>query len=238
MNIQVSHGGLLVDETALTIGVDVRSSLLYDKPSSRRTESMHEQPGSAGYQASMQTKSDEVLITLFQSGDASVFRTLVQRYQEKIRNLLYSIFRDPDVVEDLAQEVFIKAYQGLANFRYESSFYTWLYRIAVNKGRDELRKRKIRRFFSFQRLDEGIAEELEARIAVDPVNRDDEELVAMGLKMLPEKFRTAVVLKDIDGLSYEEIADVMQCEIGTVKSRLSRARTMLRKKLKPLLEEV
>jgi RNA polymerase sigma-70 factor (ECF subfamily) len=181
---------------------------------------------------------DEALITTFQSGDLDVYRYLVERYQERIRNLLFSIFRDRDFIDDLAQEVFIKAYQALPHFRFEASFYTWLYRIAVNKSRDELRKKKTRRFFSFQTLDEGIEKELNVRLSVQPENRDTQELVAMGLKTLPEKFRTAVVLKDIEGLSYEEIAEVMQCELGTVKSRISRARAMLRKALKPLMEEV
>jgi RNA polymerase sigma-70 factor (ECF subfamily) len=152
--------------------------------------------------------------------------------------LLFSIFHDRDFIDDLAQEVFIKAYQALPRFRFEASFYTWLYRIAVNKSRDELRKKKARRFFSFQTLDEGIERELNVRLSVPPENRDVQELVAMGLQTLPEKFRTAVVLKDIEGLAYEEIAEVMQCELGTVKSRISRARAMLRKALKPLMEEV
>jgi RNA polymerase sigma-70 factor, ECF subfamily len=182
--------------------------------------------------------NDEALIAAFQSGDRDVYRILVERYQERIRNLLFSIFHDRDFIDDLAQEVFIKAYQALPNFRFEASFYTWLYRIAVNKSRDELRKKKIRRFFSFQTLDEGIEGEINLRLSVPPENRDNQEIVAMGLKTLPEKFRTAVVLKDIDGLSYEEIAEVMQCELGTVKSRISRARAMLRKTIKPLLEEV
>lgn len=181
---------------------------------------------------------DEVLINAFQSGDIDVYRFLVERYQERIRNLLFSIFHDRDFIDDLAQEVFIKAYQALPHFRFEASFYTWLYRIAVNKSRDELRKKKARRFFSFQTLDEGIEKELNVRLSVPPENRDTQELVAMGLQTLPEKFRTAVVLKDIEGLSYEEIAEVMQCELGTVKSRISRARAMLRKALKPLMEEV
>ena len=181
---------------------------------------------------------DEALINAFQSGDIDVYRFLVERYQERIRNLLFSIFHDRDFIDDLAQEVFIKAYQALPHFRFEASFYTWLYRIAVNKSRDELRKKKARRFFSFQTLDEGIEKELNFRLSVPPENRDTQELVAMGLQTLPEKFRTAVVLKDIEGLSYEEIAEVMQCQLGTVKSRISRARAMLRKALKPLMEEV
>jgi RNA polymerase sigma-70 factor (ECF subfamily) len=182
--------------------------------------------------------NDEELITAFQSGDRDVYRILVERHQERIRNLLFSIFHDRDFIDDLAQEVFIKAYQALPNFRFEASFYTWLYRIAVNKSRDELRKKKLRRFFSFQTLDEGIEQDLHSRLSVQPENRDTQELVALGLQVLPEKFRTAVVLKDIEGLSYEEIADVMRCKLGTVKSRISRARAMLRKALKPLLEEV
>jgi len=181
--------------------------------------------------------SDEELITIFQGGTRDVYRVLVERHQERIRNLLYSIFHDRDLIDDLAQEVFIKAYQALPHFRFEASFYTWLYRIAVNKGRDELRKKKLRRFFSFQTLDEGTMTEINLRLSTPPENRDTQELIGLGLQTLPEKFRTAVVLKDIEGLSYEEIAEVMQCELGTVKSRISRARSMLRKALLPLLEE-
>jgi RNA polymerase sigma-70 factor, ECF subfamily len=182
--------------------------------------------------------NDDALITAFQGGDRDVYRILVERHQERIRNLLFSIFHDRNFIDDLAQEVFIKAYQALPNFRFEASFYTWLYRIAVNKSRDELRKKKIRRFFSFQTLDEGIEKEIHAQLSVAPENKDLQEIIALGLQTLPEKFRTAVILKDIDGLSYDEIAEVMQCELGTVKSRISRARAMLRKSLKPILEEV
>jgi RNA polymerase sigma-70 factor (ECF subfamily) len=181
---------------------------------------------------------DNALISLFQGGNHDVFRILVERHQERIRNLLFSIFHSREFIDDIAQEVFIKAYQALPRFRFEASFYTWLYRIAVNKSRDELRKKKIHRFFSFQTLDEGIEHDLQNRMAVQPENRDVQELIGLGLRTLPDKFRIAVVLKDIDGLSYEEIAKVMHCELGTVKSRISRARTMLRKALKPLLEEV
>ena len=185
----------------------------------------------------LEGKSDEVLVSLFQAGESGVFRLLVERHQEQIRNLLYSIFHEPATIDDLAQEVFIKAFEGLGRFRFESSFYTWLYRIAVNRSRDELRKRKVRRFLSFQTLDESEDQELRERTSVEPITTETQELVEKGLKALPEKFRLPVILKDLDGLSYEEIAEVLQCELGTVKSRLSRGRSMLRTILKPLLEE-
>lgn len=182
-------------------------------------------------------KSDEVIITLFQSGDKDVFRILVERYQDKVRNLIYSIFHEPSILDDLSQEVFLKVYEALPNFRFESSFYTWLYRITVNRSRDELRKRKVRRFFPFQSLDESSSKEVEDKTRVEPHSSEVHDLITNGLKALPEKFRIPIILKDIDGMSYEEIAEIMECEIGTVKSRLSRGRTMLRNVLRPLLEE-
>jgi RNA polymerase sigma-70 factor, ECF subfamily len=185
----------------------------------------------------LSAKSDEVLITLVHQGEHAAFRILVERYQERIRNLIYSIFHQTEVVDDLSQDVFIKAYEALPQFRFQSSFYTWLYRIAVNKSRDELRKRKVRRWFSLQTMLEASDKELVSKLVVEPLDREPQELLAAALKSLPEKYRIAVILKDIDGLSYEEIAEVMECEIGTVKSRLSRARAMLRKVLEPLLKE-
>jgi RNA polymerase sigma-70 factor (ECF subfamily) len=188
-------------------------------------------------EAPLQAKSDEVLITLVHQGEQGAFRVLLERYQERIRNLIYSIFHEQQVVDDLSQEVFIKAYEALPQFRFQSSFYTWLYRIAVNKSRDELRKRKVRRWFSLQTLLESGDKELGSKIVVEQHDNELQELLAAGLKTLPEKYRIAIILKDVDGLSYEEIAEVMECEIGTVKSRLSRARAMLRKVLEPLLKE-
>jgi RNA polymerase sigma-70 factor, ECF subfamily len=185
----------------------------------------------------LQAKSDEVLITLVHQGEQGAYRVLVERYQERIRNLVYSIFHEQDIVDDLSQEVFIKAYEALAQFRFQSSFYTWLYRIAVNKCRDELRKRKVRRWFSLQTLMEASDKELTSKLVVEPQDRELQELLAASLQTLPDKYRIALVLKDIDGMSYEEIAETMECEIGTVKSRLSRARAMMRKVLEPLLKE-
>ena len=188
-------------------------------------------------EAPLKAKSDEVLITLVHQGEQGAYRILVERYQERIRNLIYSIFHDQQVVDDLSQEVFIKAYEALSQFRFQSSFYTWLYRIAVNKSRDELRKRKVRRWFSLQTMLDTSDKELASKIVVEQHDNELQELLAAGLKTLPEKYRIAVILKDVDGLSYEEIAEIMECEIGTVKSRLSRARAMLRKVLEPLLKE-
>jgi RNA polymerase sigma-70 factor (ECF subfamily) len=181
-------------------------------------------------------KSDDILITLFQSGEKGVFRFLVERHRERVRNLIYSIFNDASLVDDIAQDVFVRAYEALPKFRFESSFYTWLYRITVNKSRDEMRKKKMRKFFSLHAMLDASNAELQSKISVLPEDNSAQELVARGLQQLPERFRVPIILKDIDGMTYEEMAEIMQCEIGTVKSRLSRARTMLRKILKPLLD--
>lgn len=206
----------------------------HSENSLEKSESIRKTPSSV----EMSQKSDDVLITLFQSGEVEAFRFLVERHQERVRNLVYSIFHDPELVDDLAQEVFIKAYEALPHFRFESSFYTWIYRIAINKCRDEMRRRKVKKWFSLQTVSESADRELSDKTSVHPENTEAQEIVAKGLQSLPEKFRLAVLLKDIEGLSYEEIAEIMQCQIGTVKSRLSRARSMLRTALKPLLEEV
>jgi RNA polymerase sigma-70 factor (ECF subfamily) len=201
------------------------------RPSNGRLQS-----NPAGLDPGAGKKSDEMLVALFQSGETAVFRVLVERYQERIRNLIFTIVRDRNAVDDLAQEVFIKAYQGLPDFRFQSSVYTWVYRIAINRSRDELRRRKIKRFFSLDRS-EGIAESSESLKSElrlrDPGMQD---LVSKALDSMPEKYRLPVILKDVEEMSYEEIAATMGCEIGTVKSRLSRGRAMLRSVLKPLLD--
>jgi RNA polymerase sigma-70 factor (ECF subfamily) len=201
------------------------------------TKSIVSQPRVQEVDRALDGKSDELLVTLLQNGERDAFRVLVQRYQGRVKNLIYSILHDADAVDDLAQEVFIKAYEAVPQFRFRSSFFTWLYRIAVNKSRDELRRRKIRRILSLQALLDSGDHELGSRLAVEPRDNETQELITAALRMLPEKFRVAVVLKEIQGLSYEEIADVLQCEVGTVKSRLFRARATLRNILKPYLEE-
>jgi RNA polymerase sigma-70 factor (ECF subfamily) len=183
----------------------------------------------------LESKSDEALITMFQAGDRSTYRVLVDRHRERVRNVVFSIFRDVDMVDDMAQEVFIKAYEALPNFRFESSFYTWLYRITVNKARDEMRKRKVKRFFSLDLMTEQ-KEHHPALQTPAPTDMGVADMVAHALDKLPEKFRLPVILKDIEGLSYDEIAEALECEVGTVKSRLSRARAMLRGILTPMME--
>jgi RNA polymerase sigma-70 factor, ECF subfamily len=183
----------------------------------------------------LESKSDEALITMFQGGDRSTYRVLVDRHRERVRNVVFSIFRDADMVDDMAQEVFIKAYEALPNFRFESSFYTWLYRITVNKARDEMRKRKVKRFFSLDLMTEQ-KEHHPALQTPAPTDMGVADMVSQALDRLPEKFKLPVILKDIEGLSYEEIAESLDCEVGTVKSRLSRARAMLRVILTPMLE--
>lgn len=185
----------------------------------------------------LEEKSDDVLITLFQAGEERAFKVLVERYQERIRNLIYSVLRDPEVIDDLAQDIFIKVYEALPRFRFESSLYTWLYRITINKTRDEIRKKRVRRVFSFESLEKKAEREISERLSVEPYDFEPKEIVSAGLRTLPEKFRMPIILKDIDGRSYEEIAEILECRIGTVKSRLSRGRTMLRDVLKPMLEE-
>ncbi|MDD8017965.1 MAG: sigma-70 family RNA polymerase sigma factor [Bacteroidota bacterium] len=189
-------------------------------------------------QLPLDQKSDDALILLFQNGEHTVFRHLVERYQEKIRNLIYSIFNEQDIVDDLSQEVFIKVFEALPKFRFESSFYTWLYRIAVNKSRDEMRRRKVKRFFTFHSVESTSGIKIENLMTVTFDDENVREVIEKTLQKIPEKYRTPIVLKDIDGMSYDEIADVLECEIGTVKSRLSRGRAMLKEQLKPLFPDL
>ena len=177
--------------------------------------------------------SDDALVTMFQAGDEKVFRVIVERYKERIRNVIANILHDRDLVDDLSQEVFIKAYEGLPTFRFDASIYTWLYRIAVNRCRDELRRRKVRRLFSLNSLLEANDAEVLRRTSLAPVEPDSRDLLEAALARIPEKFRIPLILRDIDGLHYDEMADILQCALGTVKSRIARGRGMLRDILLP-----
>jgi RNA polymerase sigma-70 factor, ECF subfamily len=185
------------------------------------------------YAKSSQIRDDDFsLIKGFIDGDESTFSVLMQRHKEKVRNIIYLCLGNTSLVDDLSQDVFITVYKNLVNFRFECRFTTWLYRIAVNKCRDHLRKMKIRNIFI------PIKE-----AGVEPVYpageiKEEKEIVRNAISKLPDKLRMPLLLKDIEGFSYQEIADFIQCEIGTVKSRIFRARENLREILKPYEKEL
>ncbi len=176
---------------------------------------------------------DFSLVKRFIDGDESTFRLLVQRHKEKVRNIIYLTLGDSDAVDDIAQEVFITVYKNLKNFRFESLFTTWLYRITVNKCKDHLRKKNVRKIFVPRKEASGV-------LRNDSVTEqsDISKLVMNAISKLPQKLKIPLLLKDIEGFSYQEIAETMECEIGTVKSRIFRAREGLKKILQPIEAEL
>jgi len=174
---------------------------------------------------------DFSLIKRFIDGEESVFGELLKRHKEKVRNIIYLTLSNADGVDDIAQEVFITVYRHLKNFRFESQFTTWLYRITINKCKDHLRKKNIRSIFLPLKDEEPV---------FDSINEDTDvkHIVRNAIETLPDKLRIPLVLKDLEGFSYQEIADTMECEIGTVKSRIFRAREALKKTLMPLEKEL
>jgi len=186
---------------------------------------------------------DQQLVERAQRGDKKAFELLVAKYQRKLGRLLSRFIRDPAEVEDVAQEAFIKAYRALPSFRGESAFYTWLYRIGINTAKNYLVALG-RRAPTTTEFDTEEAENFEDGDQLRDVNTPENELMSKQIaqtvndtmEALPEELRTAIVLREIDGLSYEEIASVMNCPIGTVRSRIFRARETIAERLRPLLE--
>lgn len=174
---------------------------------------------------------DFSLIKRFIDGDESVFSELVKRHKEKVRNIIYLTLSNNEMVDDIAQEVFITVYRNLKNFRFESQFTTWLYRITINKCKDYLRKKNIRKIFLPLQEEEPVFENINE-------DSDIKQIVRDAVAALPDKLRIPIVLKDLEGFSYQEIAESMQCEIGTVKSRIFRGREALKKILRPLEKEL
>jgi RNA polymerase sigma-70 factor (ECF subfamily) len=178
---------------------------------------------------------DFSLIHKFNQGDEFAFKTLVLRHKEKVRNIVYLTFGNAEHVDDISQEVFITVFRKLETFKFQSQFTTWLYRITVNKCKDQLRRIKIRSVLSpFDNDDEN-------NISLSVITKDDfdiRELVQKSIAKLPEKLRTPLVLKDYEGMSYQEIAETLKTEVGTVKSRIFRAREGLKKMLEPFKEEI
>jgi RNA polymerase sigma-70 factor (ECF subfamily) len=188
---------------------------------------------------------DQALVERAQSGDKRAFELLVVKYQRRIVRLVSRLIRDPVEVEDVAQEAFIKAYRALASFRGESAFYTWLYRIALNTAKNYLAAQGRRPQLSGDFTDEE-GEQFDASDLVADFHTPESELsnrqivstVNEAVSDLPEDLRTAVTLREMEGLSYEEIATVMNCPIGTVRSRIFRAREAIATRLRPLLDQI
>ncbi len=188
-------------------------------------------------------EADLALVERVQSGDREAFGLLVGKYQRKLLRLVMRLVRDPAEAEDVTQEAFIKAYRALPNFRGESAFYTWLYRIGVNTAKNWLVAHG-RRMPTMSEIagdeTEGIEETVLLRDDETPdrvlMSRQIGETVNAAMEALPEDLRTAISLREIEGLSYEEIAQVMDCPIGTVRSRIFRAREAIAARLRPLLD--
>jgi RNA polymerase sigma-70 factor (ECF subfamily) len=176
---------------------------------------------------------DYAIIRQFIDGDSSAFQILVKRHKEKVRNIVYVTMNNSALVDDIAQEVFITVYKNLKYFRFESQFTTWLYRITVNRCKDYLRKMNVRKIFS--PLEEG-TEVTEYTTPAE--NNDVSKIVMDAISKLPAKLRMPLVLKDIEGFSYQEIAETLKCEMGTVKSRIFRGRERLKEILQPLEREL
>ncbi len=185
---------------------------------------------------------DADLVKRVQAGDSGAFDILVQKYQHKVINLVGRYVSDHAECQDIAQDAFIKAYRAIDSFRGDSQFYTWLYRIAANTAKNFLASRA--RKSPAYSVDVADAEHFEGESGLKEYANPENLLLTdeiratifRAIENLPEDLKSAITLREIDGLSYEEIADVMDCPIGTVRSRIFRARDVIDKELRPLLE--
>ena len=186
---------------------------------------------------------DQQLVERAQRGDKRAFELLVEKYQRKLGRLLARFIRDPAEVEDVTQEAFIKAYRALPAFRGDSAFYTWLYRIGINTAKNYLMALG-RRAPTSTEVEAEDAEGFEDAEQLRDINTPESMLLSKEIAAtvnatiedLPEELRTAIQLREIEGMSYEDIARIMDCPIGTVRSRIFRAREAIAERLKPLLD--
>jgi RNA polymerase sigma-70 factor, ECF subfamily len=193
--------------------------------------------------------ADTLLVQRTLAGDQRAFEMLVVRYQRRVERLIGRMVRDTDLVQDIAQETFIRAYRALGQFRGEAQFYTWLYRIAVNTAKKqlmELKRDPVVLMSSLRTSDDdetsGVEHELNAQVADAETpeavlaSKEIAEAVHAAMEALPKELGQAIVLREIEGLSYEEIAEALDCPIGTVRSRIFRAREAISARIKPMLE--
>ena len=190
--------------------------------------------------------ADTLLVERARGGDARAFEMLVVRYRRRIERLIGRMTRDEGLIQDLAQETFLRAWRALPQFRGESAFYTWLYRIAVNTARKALAESRRDPVLTESELAPAGDEEETFRHESEPTSADTPEgvlasrqiaaAVNAAVDRLSEDLRQAVLLREIEGLSYEEIAEIMNCPVGTVRSRIFRAREAIAQRLRPLLD--
>ena len=186
---------------------------------------------------------DQILVERAQRGDKRAFELLVEKYQHKLARLISRLVRDPGEAEDVTQEAFIKAYRALPSFRGDSAFYTWLYRIGINTAKNYLVATG-RRAPTSTEVDAEEAEGHEDGEQLRDINTPESLLLSKeigatvnaAIEALPEELRSAIQLRELEGMSYEEIAKLMDCPIGTVRSRIFRAREAIAERLKPLLD--
>ncbi len=188
-------------------------------------------------------QTDLELVRRVQSGDKGAFDVLVLKYQQKVIALVNRYVHDPHIAMDVSQEAFIKAYRGLKNFRGDSAFYTWLYRISINTAKNHLVS-KSRRMpdddidaQEAEQYDSGAKLRDNATPESEMMTEEIQATVQRSIEALPDELRIAITLRELEGLSYEEIAEAMDCPIGTVRSRIFRARESIEKELQPLLNE-
>ncbi len=181
--------------------------------------------------------TDKELVKRVQKGDKGAFDLLVLKYEQKIVNLVMRYVRDPELALDITQEAFIKAYRALPRFRGDSAFYTWLYRIAVNTAKNYLaaqRRRPMDIELDMQDPDQyGLHAKLKETDTPEglTISQELQEVLERAIEALPDDLRTAIILRELDGMSYEEIAQTMDCPVGTVRSRIFRARDAIGKKV-------
>ncbi|MCR2746911.1 RNA polymerase sigma factor RpoE [Limnobacter parvus] len=186
---------------------------------------------------------DLLIVQRVQAGDKLAFNLLVNKYHRRVGRLLTRMVRNQEDIEDVVQETFIKAYRAIGNFRGDSAFYTWIYRIAINTAKNLLVTQG-RRPSTLKEPNDGDNETFEDNAALSNIDTPESlyqtkqigEAVNEAMAALPEELRSAIVMREIDGLSYEEIAAAMDCPIGTVRSRIFRAREAIAVRIKPLLE--
>lgn len=186
---------------------------------------------------------EKLLVKKSQSGDVESFELLIGSYDKRAYNIAYRVMGNEEDAKDMAQEALIKVFRSLKDFKGQSSFSTWLYRIVTNVCLDELRRKKNEKYVSMDSTIQTDSGELNMELCSDKETPEivyerveQRELIKNAIRELNEEYRSAIVLRDIQGFSYDEISSILDCSLGTVKSRINRARTMLKDKLKASME--